>query len=314
MKSMAWRTILAGGALALAACGSDGAAGEERAPVVEVQGVVRGSTGGTALTRPSVGLVWARFDTVTGDPVLATDMAPLAGGDGSSFTLPVFAPPAADMVGAYDFDGDGSADLRIAFGSIFAFEDVDGDGAVALTETGLAAPDRIFGFSWENALVYVESIGNPDYLGTLFANPEDVVPGQLQLVHWRPCDFGLEIVPMSTSVVLWTFTPGVDVPEDAEPIADVECPGWPEEPGTGGVCGADPRSTACEVCLSDSFEACQTDTCGSESAAALACIDQNGCIDDTDACIRTNCEDEVDALTACLGTCTQWETCYTDAG
>ncbi|WP_373048632.1 hypothetical protein [Vulgatibacter sp.] len=314
MKSFAWKTMAALGAMALAACGSENDGTQPSGePVAELQGEVRGSVGnGTRLQNPSVALVWARFDDPNQQPVFATEVAALPGNDPSSFSLPVFSNPPAAMLEDWDVDYDGNADLRLAFGSVFAFEDVNGDGAVALHDTGVDAPDRVFGVSWEHQLLYVDTIYNQAALGQIVSNPQEVVAGQLLLAEYDICSFGpAAIVPFSTPVVLWTFTPTSDVSEADLPLDELECSG--EIPGMGGVCGDDPGSEACAACMDRAFSTCSAG-CDVQTAAFESCMTTNGCDrDPTGSCIETHCSAEADAVYQCIGGCSAYDECYTDA-
>lgn len=319
MKSMAWKMMVAGGVLAMAACGGSEGGGEPGgAPIAEVQGEVRGSTGNAALTNASVALVWASFEDEHAEPVFATEVAPLPGGNPGSFTLPVFGNPPANLLLDYDFDFDGTNDARIAFGFVFGFEDVNGDGAVAINENGIDAPDRIFGLAAGDMLVYVDQLSNPAAFEGVFTNPEALVTGQILLAKLDWCSFGYELQPVSTPVVLYTFEPVSQLPEDGIVIeGDLECPGWPEDPnqpGRGGICGNDPSGEACQACIDDAFAICQEQTCAAESTTFIACAETNGCIDDADGtCIEEHCLAEADALYFCIGGCSGWEACFVDA-
>ena len=276
MFHAATRKIVAAGALvALAACGAenegragaDGAGGDGGGgeAIGRMQGEITGNTGGASLVAPHVGLIWARFDeTRDSEPVYSTDAAPIAG-DATSFTLPIFNAPPAAQLSDVDFDMDGDPDARLAFGSIFAFEDLDGDGTTVIGENGVGAPDRIFGISWRQMVLYVDEVHDAAVVGEFFGQ---LTEGTLYVVDLDFCDGTLALTPPPAVVELFTFTPGQDVPEDELPVDDYVC----IPPDAGGVC-TDPDAVECTDCIADA-QAC-TEACNPVGDAYVACVETN---------------------------------------
>lgn len=303
MNSMIWKILAAGSLVSLAACGGGSEGGTEPEvsadPIGEVRGVVLGSTGGAQLVNPSVGLVWARYDEVGEEPVLSIEVAPFAG-DASSFTLPVFSVPPSSALQHLDLDDDGTIDVSFAFGGVIAFEDVDADGAVSLTEMGVGAPDRIFGLTLNNGLLYLDPASDPASAEEIFG--AGVAVGTMQLVQFETCNAAFAFLPVSTPVDLWTFTPGTEVSEEELPEDALAC--------DGGVCGADLESAECNACLDGAIRVCEAG-CATEGAAVEACVTSSGCTElDDEACLESACGTEIDAFFACFEGCSEVDACF----
>lgn len=310
MMTQAWKYLAAGAlAASIVGCGSDGKdEGGTQGGVADIHGEVRGSTGGAQLTNPHVGLVWGQFDETTGAPIMATESAPLAG-DLDTFNLSIFSQPPAGFVEAYDTDGDGTDDLRLAFGFVVGYEDVDGNGTFAVNETGIDAPDRLFGFSWLEYLMYLETAPGSDTAAMMFTNPEAATPG-LHVVRIDPCGGTLEIVPTGTALDVWTFPPSSNIPEElpAEMEQEFDC-GW-EDPAAG-PCALDETSADCTACLAaHDGSSCVDPTCTTEFDALLTCGDANGCDGQDRTCYEAHCQAEIDAAMACATNCEDAQVCY----
>lgn len=209
-----------------------------------------------SLRSPHVGLAWMSMGT--GEyPEFVTQAIPLTTGD---FRIEgIQAPPSHAFEEVQMPDG---PPLRVAFGGVLAFEDVDGNGEFAFEEDRLTAPDLMFGVSLLDGLLFLESAPSAEVAAYLFTNPEASRAGLLR-VRADVCGGGYTILADDEPVQMFTFTPSDTFPEEIFEEAVNECSGeWPVE----------------------------EEICPSELDAFFDCIDQHG-----DAA----CEEEEIALHDC---------------
>ena len=291
---------------ALVACGGeengDKGGGE---PMARVQGTVQGP-GGIAYTSPHVGLVWIHFGDGTVEPDFVEQVTAI---DASrmpvSFELSVFqAPPAGSYYAIEGWQGEELG--RMAMALVVALDDVNRDGAFAITETGVEAPDRLFGVSFRDVLVHIPAPFSGEGAAIVFSNPEAATPG-VHIARLDPCGGNLEIVD-DGSFAIETFPASSTFPEELGGD-EMSCEPGPG-PGTGAC--ADPESENCWTCLDQALLECVTVTCGAELNAITACAESNGCdVDDPEGlCVQAHCAPEIAAVESCMYTCDGWEACY----
>ena len=180
-------------------------------PVAQVHGVVSWSDALGAPANPHVGMIWMGLEDSDVMPRVATQAKPLTGGPGASFDLPVFAGPPADVLTEAEME-DGSV-IRYSLGVVFAFDDVNADGAFEVDEEGIAAPDRPFAFSATDWLIFLEGDLTEEGLAEMFKNPEAAHAGILR-ARLDPCSFQMEIVDLSEPLTMVPIDPTLEDPDD----------------------------------------------------------------------------------------------------
>ncbi|WP_157370552.1 hypothetical protein [Vulgatibacter incomptus] len=253
------------------------------------------------LVNPHVGLVWTRVDDVAFEPLFATESAPLQGNFPEAFNLSVFSLPPSEILATIE---DGDAVVHLGFAEIFAFEDVNGDGTFTVNDYGIDAPDRMFGISWLDFLVYLDAAPSQELAQGMFSNPENASAG-FHLVRWAPCDGRFEILAPGTVLAVRTFEPSSQFPATDDWYDEVQC-----QVTYTGAC-ANPDSPECQGCLDAAYFGCTQVTCGAETQALDACIQASGCLESDDwTCLQEHCGAEADAVDACMNECDDWMSCF----
>lgn len=293
-------TILVAG---LAACGEtdDRSAGGER-PLARVEGTIQGLRD-AAYTSPHVGLIWVNwgdYDAGIEPSFLEQVTAVDAGRMPVTFGLSVFQPPPATAYNAL-VDHDGNELARIALALVVAFDDVDRDGSFVIDETGVDAPDLLFGASWYDFLFHIPAPLPEEIAAGLFANPEAATPG-FHVVRFDDCN--APVIVDNGTFTIEAFPASSAFPE---PPGSRECE--PEGP-TDGPC-ADPESEACAACIDRALAECLTDTCGDELGLLVSCAEESGCdLEEPEGtCVEENCPGEIAAVEACMYTCDGMDAC-----
>src|SRR5215813_11807494 len=141
-------------ATSIAACSDAAANGPPHGnPILTLHAQVTSTIDTPPPRSPAVGILWvAQNGNVGAGEVTAIRGATWPAG---GFDIDIFAPPPDAVIDSY-VDTSGNVVAQIAWGVLFAFDDVDGDGAFQLSTYGIAAPDQFIAVAPDNALIYVK--------------------------------------------------------------------------------------------------------------------------------------------------------------
>ncbi len=184
-----------------------------------------------AYVSPTIAVFWVQF---TGQNMAYADPSPMVvKGLTAQFELSVFDPPAA--VASAFANSTGGVDAEIAFGFLFAFDDVDQNGAIELDPDGYhITPDVFIGLA-NTAVIDVITAPAADsefatdrnyvsstYDGALFTSAEMLTPGY-HLVHEVCGSDGqtnkswFQVVSNTTQVDLRLFPPTDTTRKEPDP-------------------------------------------------------------------------------------------------
>jgi len=214
MKQLEKQVIATIALFALAACGSEGSVGGTKrgaedpgttepgrnAPLAQLNVALSGEAPASA-SSPHLGVLWTSYLGEEEGIATVTEVVPLPT-DLDQLTLSVFQGPPESIL--REIDG-----LTIAVGTMVAFADGNGDGTLTIYEDGtMAQEDFLFGYAWNNFVLWVELAPNAELPEGLFVNPEAFTPGLLR-VRLMGCELPFEILPMNTPFELTLWDPSV---------------------------------------------------------------------------------------------------------
>lgn len=131
-------------------------------PLLRLEGRTLGNPGKGEYHRPYLGILWVNFEEESDTPRVVQVITPIHANRLSRFSVDIWdAPPASAF--------DSECGLRLVFGSVVAFDDVNGDGVIRIDpfEGVVEAPDKIIGFAPTQFLVYREESGGKEEPGCM---------------------------------------------------------------------------------------------------------------------------------------------------